>query len=51
MGSLAAIVSKRGKDVSATLLRMLDPSLTGMGDTLGIASKEGVVIGNAPTEL
>ena len=51
MGSLAAIVSKRGKDVSATLLRMLDPSITGMGDALGIASKEGVVIGNAPTEL
>ena len=51
MGSLAAIVSKRGKDVSATILRMLDPSLTGIGDALGIASNEGVVIGNAPTEL
>ena len=51
MGSLAAIVSKRGKDVSATILRMLDPSLTSIGDALGIASNEGVVIGNAPTEL
>ena len=51
MGSLAAVVSKTGKDVSATILRMLDPSLTGTGDALGIASNEGVVIGNAPTEL
>ena len=51
MGHVAAVCSKADKDVSATLLRMLDPSLSGRGDALGVATEKGVVIENASDKL
>jgi asparagine synthase (glutamine-hydrolysing) len=51
MGHLAAAYSKANKDVSETLLRMLDPCLSGRGDALGVATEKGVIIENALDKL
>ena len=51
MGHIAALLNKKGENVSPILVRMLEIASSGRGDAYGIASGDGIVIKHSPRGL